>query len=126
MNELRQLRSLRVLVAEDELLISQLIREILVSLECTVIGPSRTLDEALRAIRMNDIDGALLDVHLADASIYPAINELTQRGIPFILVTGQGNLSGSPAAINNAPILTKPFRVQQLEDMMRCAFRPRD
>ena len=126
MNELRQLRSLRVLVAEDELLISQLIREILVSLECTVIGPSRTLDEALRAIRMNDIDGALLDVHLADASIYPAINELTQRGIPFILVTGQGNLSGPPAAINNAPILTKPFRVQQLEDMMRCAFRPRD
>ena len=126
MNELRQLRSLRVLVAEDELLISQLIREILVSLECTVIGPSRTLDEALRAIRMNDIDGALLDVHLADASIYPAINELAQRGIPFILVTGQGNLSGSPAAINNAPILTKPFRVQQLEDMMRSTFRPRD
>ena len=38
---------------------------------------------------MNDIDGALLDVHLGDASIYPAIDELARRGIPFILVTGQ-------------------------------------
>ena len=92
MNELRQLRGLRVLVAEDELLISQLIREILVSLQCTVIGPARNLDEAMQAIRTNGMDGALLDVQLGEASIYPAIDELVRRGIPFILVTGQGNL----------------------------------
>ena len=126
MNEPRQLRGLRVLVAEDELLISQLVREILVALECTVIGPVRNLDEALRAIRTNDIDGALLDVQLGEASVYPAIDELVQRGIPFILVTGQGNLDRSPALLGNAPLLTKPFRVQQLENMMRSTFRLRD
>ena len=120
------LRGLRVLVAEDELLISQLIHKILVFLECTVIGPVGNADEALRAIRTNGIDGALLDVQLGETSVYPVIDELIQRGIPFILVTGQGNLGGSPALVGGAPVLTKPFRVQQLENMMRSTFRPRD
>ena len=61
-------RGLRVLVAEDDLLIAQLIGNILVSLGCTVIGPVDDLDEALQAIRTNDIDGALLDVQLGEAT----------------------------------------------------------
>ena len=124
--EMRHLRGLRVLVAEDELLLSQQICEILVSLECMVVGPVYNLDEAQQAIRTNDFDGALLDVQLGDASVGPAIDELEQRGIPFILVTGQGNLSGSSAVLGNAPILAKPFRVRQLEHMMSITFRARD
>ena len=124
--ETRHVRGLRVPVAEDELLIARLIREILLSLECTVIGPVGNLDDALRAIRLNDFDAALLDVQLGKESIHPAINELVQRGIPFILVTGQGNLSGSSAVLGNAPILAKPFRVRQLEHMMSITFRARD
>lgn len=112
------LRGLRVMVAEDELLISQLIREILLHLECSVIGPVRTLDEALRSIRTNDIDGALLDVQLGEESIYPAANELALRRIPFILMTGHRTLGGSPALLRDAPLLTKPFKVQELEAMM--------
>ena len=126
MNELRQLRGLRMLVAEDELLISQLVREILVALQCTVIGPARNLDEAMQAIRTNGMDGALLDVQLGEVSIYPAIDELVRRGIPFILVTGQASLDRFPALLRNAPILTKPFRAQQLENMIRSTFRPQD
>jgi hypothetical protein len=69
---------------------------------------------------------ARLDIQLGEASIYPAIDELVRRGIPFILVTGQGNLGSSPALLGNAPILTKPFRVEQLENMMSSTFRLRD
>ena len=119
-------RGLRVLVAEDDLLIAELIGNILVSLGCTVIGPVDDLDEALQAIRTNDIDGALLDVQLGEATIYPALDELAQQGIPFILVTGHGNLGGSPAHLNNAPLLTKPFKLNQLENMMSSTFRLRD
>ena len=89
MNELWQPRGLRMLVAEDELLISQLVREILVTLECTVIWPACNRGETPRAIRTNSIDSALLDVQLDEASIYPAIEKLVRR-IPFMLVTGQG------------------------------------
>jgi DNA-binding NtrC family response regulator len=89
-------------------------------------GRLATLDETLRAIRTDGIDGALLDVQLGEASIHPAIEELVRRGIPFIMVTGQGNLGRPPALLGNAPILTKPFRVEQLENMMSSTFRLRD
>jgi DNA-binding response OmpR family regulator len=116
------LRCLRVLVAEDDALISEFIADILVELECTVIGPARSLDEALRAIRANDFDAALLDVRLGEANIYPAANELKLRGIPFILTTGHGNLNESPALLRDAPRLTKPFNVRQLVDMLKSSF----
>ena len=117
------LRGLRVLIAEDELLISQFVREILVALGCTVIGPARDLHEALRAVRTTEIDGALLDVQLGEASVYPVAKELDLRHIPFILTTGQRNFGvGSAGLLGKAPLLHKPFRVQQLEGMIRSTF----
>ncbi len=110
------------MVAEDDWFISQMIREILLDLGCTVIGPIRTLDEALRAIRANEIDGALLDVQLGKVSVYPAASELALRGIPFILLTGHRSLDRPPAIAANAPLLTKPFTIRQLEDTMRSVF----
>ena len=118
----KSLRGLRVLVAEDDLLISEIIGEILLQLECAVIGPVRSQEEALRAIRTQDIDAALLDFQLGEASIQPAANELTLRGIPFILMTGYGTEGGFPAPLANAPLLGKPFRFQQLVDLMNGTF----
>ena len=120
------LRGLRVLVAEDELLISEFIGDILFSLECAVIGPVRNLTEAMRAISTNDVDAALLDVQLGDANVYPAANELKLRNIPFILTTGYENLSGYPALLASAPLLTKPFNVHQLLNMLNRTFLLRD
>src|ERR1700716_336806 len=70
------LSRLRVMVAEDQLLIAELIEEILLSLDCVVIGPVRNLDDALCAIRTNEIDGALLDLNLGGTRIDPAAHEL--------------------------------------------------
>ncbi len=120
------LNGLRMMVAEDDWLIAQMIREILLDLGCTVIGPVRTLDEALRTIRANGIDGALLDVQLGEESVYPAASELALRGVPFILVTGHRNLARSSALAGNAPLLTKPFTIRQLEDTMRSVFPLRE
>lgn len=79
----------------------------------------------MRAIGRNGIDGALLDVQLGAASIEPAASELTLRNIPFILMTGRKNLGGSASPLDTAPLLTKPFKVPQLEDMMIRTFQPR-
>jgi DNA-binding response OmpR family regulator len=118
------LNGLRIFVAEDEVLIAVLLQEILLSLGCTVIGPVATLDEALRAIQANTIDGALLDLNLGRARIDPAASELALRKVPFIIMTGQGSLRGFPALLAGAPLLSKPFKLQQLEDMMIATFRP--
>jgi DNA-binding response OmpR family regulator len=117
------LSGLRVMVAEDQLLIAELIEEILLSLDCVVIGPVRNLDDALCAIRTNEIDGALLDLNLGGTRIDPAAHELALRNIPFIMMTGQGNLLECPALIAHAPVLYKPFKIQQLEGIMMGTFR---
>jgi len=119
------LHGVRVLVADDNLLISELIGQMLHDLECTVIGPVNGLDETLQAIQTNDFDGALLDVQLGETNVFPAANELAKRGIPFLLMTGRADLNDEPALLAEAPLLTKPFDLRQLEDMATRTFRPR-
>src|SRR5271165_1831511 len=110
-----QLRGLRVMVAEDNGVIAHMIRGILLELGCIVIGPFRKLEEVMHAIQTNGVDGALLDVQLGKESVYPAAQELALRDTPFILVTGQKDLREAPALAGNAPLLTKPFTIRQLE-----------
>ena len=118
-----QLHGLRVMVAEDDYLISQMIERVLHELGCVVVGPFRKLGEALHAITTTDLDGALLDVQLGAKNVSPVATELALRDIPFILVTGQRNMIGSSAPLGNAPLLTKPFTIRRLEEVMHSTFR---
>ncbi len=116
-------RDLCVLIAEDNLLIGEFMRQILIDLGYTVIGPLATLDETLRAIETTDVDGALLDMQLGADDISPAANALARRRVPFILTTGRDSLADLPAMLANAPLLTKPFDVSQLEAKVAGVFR---
>jgi DNA-binding NtrC family response regulator len=121
----RRLQGLRVLVAEDNGLIGEFMRQILVDLGCVVVGPFATLEDVLRAIPANDLDVALLDLRLGEADILPAAIELAERDIPFIIATGRGNVADLPALLASAPILAKPFDVPQLEGLLNSTFRNR-
>ena len=55
----------RVLVIEDELLISMLIEDVLVENECIVVGPFNRLPGALHAATHQPLDLAVLDVNIA-------------------------------------------------------------
>ena len=112
----------RVLVAEDNFLIGETIREILVDVGCTVAGPFGRLDEVLSAIRVDAFDGALLDLDLDGVSTLPAASELAARGIPFIVATGHRNSAGLPPLLARAPFLTKPFQVPELEGLVLKTF----
>ena len=111
----------RVLVAEDNFLIGEFIRQVLVDLGCTVLGPFDALEDVLGAIRVNQFDGALLDLDLNSVSILPAASELAARGIPFIVATGR-TTAGLPALLAQAPLLTKPFEVPELERLVLRSF----
>lgn len=112
----------RVLVAEDNVLIGEFLRQILIDLGCTVLGPFDALDDVLGAIRGVPFDGALLDLDLDGVSILPAASELAARGIPFIVATGQRSSAGLPAPLAQAPFLTKPFEVPEFERLVLRTF----
>jgi CheY-like chemotaxis protein len=103
------LQGLRVLVVEDEMMVSMLIEDMLTDLGCTVVGPASRLDEALELAERGGIDCAVLDVNLGGQPIFPVADLLRQKGAPFAFATGYGD-AGLREADRGSPVLQKPFR----------------
>ncbi|HEY3951411.1 response regulator [Phenylobacterium sp.] len=109
MSELADLKGLRVLVVEDEMMVSMLIEDMLSDLGCTVVGPASRLDEAIDLVKSSTIDCAVLDVNLGGQPIFPVADLLREKGAPFAFATGYGD-AGLREADRGTPVLQKPFR----------------
>jgi CheY-like chemotaxis protein len=104
-----KLKGLRVLVVEDEMMVSMLIEDMLGELGCEVVGPASRLDEAMALAREAEVDCAVLDVNLGGQPIFPVADLLRERGRPFAFATGYGD-AGLRDADKGSPVLQKPFR----------------
>jgi CheY-like chemotaxis protein len=104
-----KLDGLRVLVVEDEMMVSMLIEDMLGELGCEVVGPASRLDEAMDLARTATIDCAVLDVNLGGQPIFPLADLLRERGAPFAFATGYGD-AGLRDVDRGSPVLQKPFR----------------
>lgn len=110
--------SARLLVVEDEFFIAQEIADALRAAGYVVVGPAATVPAALALIGDGTTcDAAVLDASLRDVSSQPVADALTERGIPFAVVTGfsPGQLPPRLAAV---PVLTKPVRGDDLVAMV--------
>ena len=104
-----KLDGLKVLVVEDEMMVSMLIEDMLGDLGCTVVGPASRLEEALKLAREADLDCAVLDVNLGGQPIFPLADLLREKGAPFAFATGYGD-AGLRDVDRGSPVLQKPFR----------------
>ena len=117
------LQGRRVLVVEDELMISMLVEDMLSDLGCSVVGPAHELAAALAlANGPEGIDAALLDVNLAGQSVFPVADALRARGVPSIFSTGYGE-AGLRDVDRGAPVLQKPFRAGDLARALQEALK---
>jgi CheY-like chemotaxis protein len=103
----------RVLIVEDEMIVSMLLEDLLQELDYEPVGPAARLDEALALAREAVVDVALLDVNLNGKETYAVAEVLDERGIPFVFATGYG-AGGIPEAHRHRPVLSKPFRHRDL------------
>lgn len=110
--------AMRVLLVEDEAIIALMVADLLADLGCDVVGPANSVAEALRFAQTETLAGAVLDVNVGNASVYPVADLLAVRRIPFMFVSGYG-----PAGIDpryaDAPILTKPILFEDLARAVR-------
>jgi DNA-binding response OmpR family regulator len=107
----------RILIVEDELMVSMLIEETLLEAGYFVVGPFANMTDAIRAARVERLDAAVLDVNVAGQMIYPVAEELSARAIPFGFATGYGKaVSAKPW--NDRPVLPKPFSGSELENLV--------
>jgi CheY-like chemotaxis protein len=121
-NHRRMLQGRRVLVVEDEALISMLIEDRLIGAGAEVVGPACSVEEALGLIDRAAADGglsaAVLDINIDGEMVSPVADRLAALGVPFIFATGyaEGCNRGLHAT---APTLTKPFDDNVLADAVR-------
>jgi len=112
------LAGLRVLVVEDEMLVSLLIEDVLTDQKCTVVGPFERVPGALAAAQTEQLDLAVLDVNIAGVKVYPVAEALAARRIPFVFVSGYGQ-NAVPADRPNWRVCSKPFRPTDLVSMLK-------
>ena len=100
----------RVLIVEDEALVSMLLEDMLADHGCEVAGTASRIGQALDLLADPDVvfGAAILDVNLGGEPIFPVAEALAARGAPFVFATGYG-AGGLPEHWRDRPTLQKPF-----------------
>jgi len=109
MADAKSLHGLKVLVVEDEMLVSMLVEDMLTGFGCEVVGPAAELDEAMNLATNADIDLAVLDVNLGGKPIFPVADALKARGVRFAFASGYGE-PGLTEPHRASVVIQKPFR----------------
>jgi CheY-like chemotaxis protein len=110
-------RRLRVLIVEDEMLVAMNIEDMLLELGHEVTGIASRLEHALALAQEGAFDVAMLDVNLAGSPSFPIAEIMEKRGIPYLFATGYG-VAGIEKCYRHHPVLQKPFRAQELADLL--------
>jgi CheY-like chemotaxis protein len=111
--QVKPLQDLRILVVEDESLVAMLIEEYLADFGCAPACSVSRVGKALKALKVTEVDAAVLDVNVAGESVSPIAEALEQRGVPFIFASGYG-ISGVEERWASRPVLQKPFSAKEL------------
>ncbi|MBV8891595.1 MAG: response regulator [Acidobacteria bacterium] len=88
----------------------------------SIIGPVPMLARGLALETTEHLDGALLDINLAGERCFPIAEALKVRDVPFAFLTGYVDF-GTPPEYRGAPLLTKPFSIASLLELMACNFK---
>src|SRR5918995_6804668 len=111
------LNGLRILVVEDEAAISLLLEDMLLDFGCEVVGPAARLTSALDMAQRETLDLAILDVNVAGEPVYPVVEALEAKKVPFVFSTGYGS-AGIRDLYRDRPVLQKPFAQHDLRQKL--------
>jgi hypothetical protein len=65
------------------------------------------------------MDAALLDIDLNGERCWPIADVLTRRAIPFVFTTGFEGSIGMPERFAGYPVLSKPYREEEVLAVLR-------
>jgi DNA-binding LytR/AlgR family response regulator len=123
-------KSIHLLLAEDDLITAEALRQSLTEAGFRLGGVARTYHEALRLAERSPVDLAIVDVQLAGQpdGIALASALLALRWMPIIFLTGNTDeVTFSRAkAVQPAAFLNKPFRPTELTQQIRLILHNRD
>ena len=106
-----------VLLLEDEVDISAMLREALTEAGFPVIA-AWSVGDALATLARQNVDAAILDVELRDGVAFPVADLLLKRHIPYVFASAVYQ-QAVPRAHQGAPFFAKPYEISQLITWMR-------
>ncbi|MCV0371060.1 response regulator [Filomicrobium sp.] len=107
----------RILLVEDETLISLMIEDMLVELGCGAVTSAATANAAVGLVSRQAFDAALVDMNLNGTSSRPVVEALAARGIPFAIATGN-SVDEMWGDFRDRAVLRKPFGSDDLSDVL--------
>ncbi len=113
----------RILVLDDEPLISMLMEDWLNELGCEVVGPARSLEDGLDLAGKAELDAAILDVNLGGQNSFSIANTLELRGIPFAFATGDSSID-QDSGFADPLLLSKPFDFERVKAVVGKLLKP--
>ncbi len=109
---------MNILIVEDELLIAEMIKEMLIELSYTVVGIAKNYNQAISHLSEDEIDLAVLDINLSEQKdgIDLATEIQNTYKIPFIYLTSYSDPVTIKKAAKTTPsaYLLKPFTSDDL------------
>ena len=117
-----RINSSRILIIEDDWIITDLIANIVLELGYAVSGIAGTFATACRELNKRNFDAALIDIGLDGLHGPEIADRLLQLKLPFGFVTGYD----SPFEERHAmvPLLHKPFTAMELEELLEKLIGP--
>jgi CheY-like chemotaxis protein len=111
----------RILLVEDDALVAHVLEEAVRALGWTPVGPVGRVEAAmvLALIEAGTLQGAVLDINIDDAKVWPVAEVLQNQGVPFLFATAyERNRKVLPERFAGVSVLSKPFVEQQLMDTL--------
>ena len=102
----------RVLIVEDEYFLADDIARACRALGAEIEGPFSDGDDAQARLNggLRKVDGAVLDVNLRSASVFPVARMLRSLGVRFVFTTGHDRSVIDPE-FGDVPLWEKPLDV---------------
>jgi DNA-binding NtrC family response regulator len=104
----------RILVVEDDFLISLEVSAILSNAGARIVGPARTVDAALRLIESEIISAAILDVRISEITIEDVVRKLIAKNIAWVFYTAQPRSETFRKEWPNCRFVSKPAPAQTI------------
>ena len=119
------LQGARILIVEDESILAMDLENRLTGEGCDVIALVSREAKALKLLELDRPDAVVLDLNLNGKLPTDLVDVLIARQIPFVIVTGYGKRQFDSPALQGAPRLDKPIKmealVRALSDLIRVA-----
>jgi CheY-like chemotaxis protein len=113
-----ELSGRRVLLVEDSPVVGPFTADLLSDLGCEVVGPAPNMAAAREFAENEQIDVAIMDVHIRGERVFPLCDVLEAKGVPFVLTSGYADWQ-MPDKWQDRPRLQKPYTYDEVENALK-------